>query len=284
MIKPLTFLFLLTLSFGCDKPSQSALLSQPPERIISMAPSVTETLYALDLQDRLMAVSTYCTYPEAAQHLPKIGDYGNYNFEAIVSLNPDLVILLEEFDAEKIRLTGLGIPYLETGTYFIADILESIKAIGETCDVEDRSQKLIQQLESRMDTLTKNEINPPRTLLVFNRQPESGEVKQIHAFGTACLHNELLEMAGGKNVVEGKLPFAILSREAIMRLNPDVIIELSALEAPPHNPTAPWASLSSVNAIRDNRIKVISGTQSFIPGPRFIETLEDIEIALQEEE
>jgi iron complex transport system substrate-binding protein len=273
----------VTLFCGCGKPVQPVASANYPERIISLAPSITETLYALGLGDRLIAASTYCTYPKAAQQLPKIGDYGNYNFEAIVSMKPDLVMLLSEFDAEKTRLTGLNIPYLETGTYFIDDILETIRVIGDTCGVEARSQELIEQLQNRMAAHVTNTTNRPRTLIVFNREPENGKVKQVHAFGTECLHNELLELAGGKNVVPGKLPFSILSREALLRLNPDVIIELSAANIP-DDPSAPWQNLSNIAAVKNNRITVITGNRTFIPGPRFIETLEDIAQAIQRNE
>lgn len=276
MIKRATFLFALALLCGCDKPTRPVPSGQPPERIISLAPSVTETLYFLGLEDKLIATSTYCNYPEAAQALPKIGDYGSYNFEAILSLKPDLVILLKEFDTEKTRLDGLGIPYLETGTYFIADILETIRKVGSTCGAEVPAEKLIAQLNTRMDSIRHYDGIRPRTLMVFNRQPAAGDVKQIHAFGTECLHNELLELAGGQNVVEGKLPFAILSREAILRLNPDVIIELTPAATAPDDPTEPWKQLSSVKAVRNNRITVLTGDRAFIPGPRFIDTLEDL--------
>jgi iron complex transport system substrate-binding protein len=280
MINRFTFLFALALLCGCGKPTRPVTSGPPPERIISLAPSVTETLYALGLEDKLIATSTYCRYPEAAQKLPKIGDYGNYNFEAILSMKPDLVILLTEFDAEKYRLDGLGIPYLETGTYFISDIMETIKNIGATCGAKAAAEKLIAQLNSRMDSVQNKDRSRPRTLMVFNRQPSSGDVEQIHAFGTECLHNELLELAGGQNVMEGKLPFAILSREAILRLNPDVIIELTAADTAPDDPSEPWKKLSSVNAVRNNRITVITGNRTFIPGPRFIDTLEDLTQAL----
>jgi ABC-type Fe3+-hydroxamate transport system substrate-binding protein len=149
------------------------------------------------------------------------------------------------------------------------------------CGAEFQAEKLINQLKARMEALQKNDETRTRTLMVFNRQPASGDVEQIHAFGTECLHSELLNLAGGRNVVEGKLPFAILSREAIIRLNPDVIIELSATDTAPDDPSEPWNNLSSVTAVQNNRITVITGDRTFIPGPRFIETLDDITHAIR---
>jgi len=284
------FVFLVPLclffSGGCGKPAQPAVLNHPPERIISLAPNITETIYALDLGDKLVGATTYCTYPEAARAVPRIGGFGQFNYEAIVAARPDLVILHKEYETDKARLQGLGIPYLETGTYFIADILETIQAIGEACGVQERAEELISQLEDRIAELRGRQDGggtasvsaassglreSPRVLITFGG--EDGE--SIQAFGPECIHNELLGIAGGKNIVEGGLPFAILSREAVLRLNPDIIIELApGLENTGH-PSRRWEKLDAVNAVKNNRIHVLTGDYTCIPGPRFIQTLED---------
>jgi len=111
----------------------------------------------------------------------------------------------------------------------------------------------------------------PRVLLTFG----STEEGSIQAFGPACIHNELLEIAGGKNVIEGKLPFATLSREAVLRLNPDIIIELAPELDDGAKPSNHWKKLTAVNAVKNNRIHVLTGDYTCIPGPRFIQTLED---------
>ena len=102
----------LFFSGGCGKPAQPAVLEHPPERIISLAPNITETIYALDLGDKLVGATTYCTYPEAARAVPRIGGFGQFNYEAIVAARPDLVILHKEYETDKALLQGLGIPYL----------------------------------------------------------------------------------------------------------------------------------------------------------------------------
>jgi len=278
MIRQLTFLCILTLLCGCGKPAQPAVLDHPPERIISLAPNITETVYALGLGGKLVGATTYCTYPEAARAVPRIGGFGQFNYEAIVAARPDLVILHKEYEADKIRLKGLGIPYLETGTYFIADILETIRSIGEACGAQEQANELVAQLEDRIAEIRQaghpeasGQSARPRILITFG----SGETESIQAFGPECIHNELLEIAGGENVVDGRLPFATLSREAMLRLNPDIIIVLAPELDDGAEPAPRWKTLATVNAVKNNHIHVLASDYTCIPGPRFIQTLED---------
>ena len=273
MNRALFILSCLALLAGCRK--QSAPESSGiPERIVSLAPNITETIYALELGDRLVGATTFCTYPEAAKNIPRVGGFGQFNFEAIVSLKPDLVILHTEYASEKHRLQNLGIPYLETESFFMADILKSIRNIGDACGTVQEADALIADINKRTPGNHKTG-NAPRVLITFGSQTEG--VDQIQAFGTECLHNELLELAGGKNVIENKLAFSVLSKEAVIRLNPDIIIQLAPGSEPLDNPTAAWKELSGVAAVRNNRIHVLTGDYTCIPGPRFIRILEDFE-------
>ena len=273
MIKRITFLFVLALLCGCGEPTRPGAPNHPPERIVSLAPNITETLYALGLGDKLVGATSFCTYPEAATHVPRVGGFGQFNFEAIVSAQPDLVILHEEYDAEKARLAGLGIPYLETGSYFIADILETIRVIGEACGAEQEATDLIGQLNNRMAELRKDPDDQPGVLITFGGSA-GDDIEQIHAFGTECIHNELLGIAGGRNVVTGKLPYSILSREAVLRLNPDIIIQLAPGQEQVDDPSNAWKKLAAVNAVKNKQVHLLTGDYTCIPGPRFIQTLE----------
>ena len=249
---------------GCGKPQRLPVATHQPERIISLAPNITETIYALGLEEKLVGDTPYCLYPAAARTLPKVGGFGSFNYEAIVSLRPDLVILHKEYDAEKERLAELGIPILETGTYFIADILETIRKIGDACGAEKQATELIQGLEKRINELqaSNEHIPPPRVLLLFG-----SELDPIQAFGPQCIHSELLKIAGGENVIKTKLPFVTLSHEAVIRLDPDLIIQL-APEAKVQSPPS--------NSLTDCPVYLLTNDYTCIPGPRFIQTLEDL--------
>jgi len=278
MIKQLICLAILALFCGCGKPSRAPSESKVPERIVSLAPNITETVFALGLGSSLVGVTSSCTYPEQALSVPRVGGYGQFNFETIYALQPDLVILHKEHETEKARLSALGLPCLETKSYFIADIMETIQTIGDACGASGPAENLINTLKTRMASVAPLSDNPPRVLIFFNRQPTSGAVAQVHAFGQSCLHNELVEFAGGQNVVTSKQPFVILSREALLRLNPDIIIELTTEEAEAPNA---WFNLSTITAVKNDCITVLHGRQHLIPGPRFVETLEAIAHAIR---
>jgi iron complex transport system substrate-binding protein len=272
MIKRFHILFaLLLLLAGCSQ-REPAKLTETPERIIALAPDITEIVYALGLSNKLVGASTYCNYPEAAKKLPRVGGFGQYNFEAIVSLHPDLVLLHKKYNAEKDRLTGLGIPFLETQTEHMTNIIASIQHVGAACGAETEANRLVARIQERI--ARPNPAGPhPRVLITFSG--DASIVEQIHAFGNDCLHNELLELAGGVNVIENNLAFSLLSKEAVIRLNPDIIIQLAPGTVAPEDPSKPWKDLKSVHAVQNNRIYVLTGDHTCIPGPRFIQILDD---------
>ncbi len=267
------YLFIFLLLAGCGSHSDKPITPEIPERIISLAPDVTETVYALGLGDKLVGATTYCVYPEAAKNVPRVGGFGQYNFEAIVALKPDLVILHWKYESEKSRLDGLGIPYLETKTEHMTDIIDSIRKVGEACGAKETANLLLAEINVQRALQLENNNRKARVLITFGGS--ASEIDQIHAFGADCLHNELLELAGGINVVENKLAFSTLSKEAIIRLNPDIIIQLAPGTEAPEDPAKAWKQLSSVKAVQDNRIYVLTGDYTCIPGPRFIQILKD---------
>jgi iron complex transport system substrate-binding protein len=283
MIRRFTVACLLLLA-GCGERSDPVSASRNPERIIALAPNITETVYALGLEHKLVGVTTFCTYPEAARDIPRVGGFGQFNYEAMVTLNPDLVIVHEEYDTDKARLESLGIPYLETGSYFVSDIIKTIRKIGTACGAQPRAETLIRQLNTRMAERRRNPPKRARVLIAFGGSADD-DIGQVHAFGTECLHNELLRIAGGQNVLSEKLPYSTLSKEAILRLNPEIIIvlapELETIDAE----RSQWKRLSGVQAVEHDRVHILTGDYTCIPGPRFIQTLEDFaEIILQNNE
>ena len=273
MIKKYLIYMTALLLFGCGKPIKPTALDQPPERIIALAPDITESVYALGLGDKLVGATTYCLYPEAAQKVPRVGGFGQFNFEAIVALKPDLVILHWKYESEKTRLQGLGIPYLKIKTFSTSDIIDSIQSIGSSCNANDNAEELISAINNRIAEQQMSAKEIPRVLITFGG--DASTIDQIYAFGKASLHNELLELAGGTNVVENNLAFSTLSKEAVIRLNPDIIIQLTPGMKAPENPFNAWKDLSGINAVQHNRIYVLTGDYTCIPGPRFIQTLDD---------
>ncbi len=278
MIKRIHFLAVLfALLFGCGRP-QPAPPAGPMLRIISLAPNITEMVYLLGLGDKLVGATAYCIWPDEAVAVPRIGGFGQYNFEAIVSLSPDLVLLHRNHESEKARLNDLGIPCLEIRDEHPAEILESLRAIGAACGAEAQAEKLTADIRQQLANVKKPQ-NPPRVLITFSGG--AAEAEPIYAFGADCLHNDLLELAGGRNVVENKLPFSTLSKEAVIRLNPDIIIQLAPRTQAPADPAAAWEAYGSVSAVQQQRVYVLTGSYTCIPGPRFTRILADFEQILE---
>jgi len=269
---------LLFLAFGCGK--KEAVSAQPqkiPQRIISFAPNITETLCALGLGNKIVGNTPYCTSFNSTNKCAKIGSFGHFNFEAIVSLHPDLVILHHENTKEIHYLKQLHIPTLPTGSFTIADILETIQKIGTACGVEKKANALISKLKTDIESHRKHPANPPRVLLLFG----SNHPKKLYAFGRKSLQHELLEIVGGQNVIQQNRPFVELSTEALIRLNPDLII-LLVPNAPPL-PQQEWNKLSALSAVQHHRIVQLTGNYTCIPSPRFIQTLNDFSRLINEQ-
>lgn len=258
---------------GCSKQPTVEMQADIPQRIISLAPDITEIIYALDLGEKLVGATAYCSYPDAAKKVPRVGGFGQFNFEAMVSLKPDLVILHWKYEAEKTRLQGLGIPYLETHTEHMEDIISSIQKVGEACGANAKADQLINDIHTRISNHRKIQKERPRVLITFGG--DAAALDQIYAFGADSLHNELLEIAGGTNVVQNNLSFSTLSKEAVIRLNPDIIIQLAPGMETSEDPSKPWKELHGINAVQHNRIYVLTGDHTCIPGPRFIQILDD---------
>lgn len=269
MIKRILSLMMLLL-LGCGKQAVPPAAEYAPERMISLAPNITQILNDLGLANRLVGISRFSD-SDTVRDLPVVGDFMNINYEMIVSLRPDLVILEKSSDAQQLRLENLGIPYLETGSLTLADILESIRKIGEACNAAEQATTLLAQLDREMEDARNTPDHRPRILLAFSDFSNQSKIEQVYAFGSSCIHSELLTIAGGDNVVIDGRPSVTLSREALIRLNPELIIELSA-----GGPTNHWANLSSIDAVRNSKIHVLSGTYTTIPSPgHLMHTLQD---------
>ena len=261
MIKHAICLITFALLCGCDKPARPAPSAKPPERIISLAPNITDTLHDLGLGNRLVGISRF-SETDGASDLPVVGDFMNINYEAVVSLEPDLVVIEKSSDDQKARLENLGIPYLETGSLTIGEVLGSIRTIGRTCSVDGQADKLITRLERQIAAARNTPAHRPRTLLTFSDFSNHTKIEQVYAFGADCIHSELLGIAGADNVITDSRPSVTLSREAVIRLNPELIIELAA-----GGPTNHWETLSSVDAVKHHRVYALDGPYTTIPSP-----------------
>ena len=252
-------------------------------RIVSMSPSITETLFALDLGDRVVGVTSFCKYPIEAQEKVNVGGYIDPNYEALITLKPDLVIILPEHENIHDYLTELDIKYLVVNNKKVSDIIDAIIIIGRVCGAEKRAQELVKNIKSRIQKIQEQTkgLSKPRVLISVGRTIGSGSLKDVYIAGGNTFFGELISYAGGKNAFESnKMKYPVLSAEGFLHLNPDIIIDMvpdiKKMGLNENMLLKEWESISDVNAVRNNRVYVLSQDYIVSPGPRFIMLLEDL--------
>ena len=264
---------------GRDAPAQ-------PQRIVSLSPSITETLFALGLGDRVVGVTRYCTHPPEARGRRQVGGYYDPGYEAVVALMPDLVVLREDHDRVRRVLLGLGLEVLSVEHRTLEGVLDSVPAIGRAAGVGPRADVLLASLRERMAAVSARapRANRPRALVCVGRTVGSGRLEDVYIAGRDGFYDRMLRLAGGANAYTGRLPFPAVAAEGILMLDPDVIIDLvpdpERLAGGEAELRRDWESLPNVRAVRDGRVYVFGEDYVTIPGPRFVLTLERIARAL----
>ncbi len=194
-------------------------------RVISLAPNITEMIYALGAQDALIGVTDYCVYPPEAQEKVRLGGHFNPNREKIISMQPDFVFSApSRRDLEaNLETTGIKVVFLPNSK--ISDILESIKTLGEQLGVPERAEELVDEIKGGLDELKqKSPEERPSILYILGHPP--GVLREIYAAGPNTFLDEMIEAAGGRNVLyDSEVEYPLVSREVMIRRVPDIVID-----------------------------------------------------------
>lgn len=255
-----------------------------PRRLVSLAPSITETLYALGAGDRLLAATDYCDYPAEAGRLPKVGGYYNPNYEVIVSLHPDVAVLLTEHQDAARRLRQLRVPVLAVEMHSLAGLITTYLQLGALCGAEAQGAVLIRDLLAAVAQCRPEGPAPnpaPRVLLVISRDYQEPGIRETYAAGRGEFYDELLQLAGAENAYGRRWPkYPKLTAEGLLAIDPDVIIELVAdprsLSRPVDRLAADWRQVPGLRAARDGRVEILAGSYTVRPGPRLPLLLRDL--------
>lgn len=260
------------------------------ERIVSLSPSITETLFALELGNNVVGRTRFCNYPRDVKSIPEVGGYLDLNYEQIISLKPDLVILLPEHEKAQQYLSELGINFLQVDNKTVADILNTISAIGKHCGVPENSKLLLDNIETTISKIKAKtqDLSKPKTLISIGRTLGVGEISEMYVAGTNTYFTELIFIAGGNTIFEDEsIAYPTLSAEGLLSVNPDVIIDFfnqaSATNLSKNEILKDWETMKGLSAVDNNRITVLSSDYISIPGPRFILLLKDIAKAIHPE-
>lgn len=244
-----------------------------PRRIVSLSPSITEILYGLGAWENVVGVTIYSDFPPEAKNLPKVGGWVNPNLEAILALKPDLVIMIEDQDrifGDKIRKIGLKTLAVESNNT-IKDISNSISKIGKTLGKEKEAHKVIEILNSNLEQIRDktNNANPKRVLFIVGRNP--GTLEDIYVIGSRNFIDEIITLSGGENVVSAYRFSIKISKEAILSLNPEVIIEVNHENINKNEALKIWDGLKEVSAVKNKEFYIIADTTLLHPSQRISE-------------
>ena len=248
-----------------DDRGTTLTLSKAPQRIVSLLPSLTETVCALGQCQRLVGVDRYSDYPASVTKLPQVGGGLDPNIEAIVALRPD-VVLAASSSRTAMRLVSLGIPVFALEPKTQADVQRTIEKLGLLLDVPD-APKLWREIDAGVTAAAQSlpaRVRGTRVYFEVNRGPFGA--------GEASFIGEILTRLGVKNILPAKLgPFPKINPELVVRENPDLILVGSAnLEGLEQRPG--W---SNIRAIREQHVCVFGDEQSNVlvrPGPRMAES------------
>ena len=237
------------------------------ERIVILAPSATETLFALGAGARVVGVCGQCDYPPEAARLPTVGGYLTPSVEAVLAARPDLVIAVPSpGNREAVRaIERAGVRVLVVQDRQLADLWDSIRAIADALGIPEAGERLAADVRGRLDAVRARVAGRPaaRVLLVVGHSP-------LVVSGGATLQGELIEIAGGTNVAaDVGTAWPQVSLELVVARAPEVIID--AAMGTDEGGTALFAGLDTVPAVRDKRIVRITADAVFRTGPRVAE-------------
>jgi iron complex transport system substrate-binding protein len=242
-----------------------------PQRIISLAPSNTEILFALGLGDRVVGVTDYCNYPPEAQQKEKVMGYSTPNIERIVALNPDLILAGYGNPIDVVyTLEGLGLTVFGIKTTDLDDLLNDIRTVGEITDKEVEAQALTSEMAVGIQTVTNQteelEQRPKVFYLLWG-----GEDGPLWTAGSGTFENVLIEKAGGVSICQNLTSYTTISIEEVIARDPEIIITSEGSYEWAINATGP---LAGTNASQTDRIFTCDDDLVQRPGPRLVKGLE----------
>jgi iron complex transport system substrate-binding protein len=252
-----------------------------PHRIVSLTPALTEILFALDLGDRVVGVTEYCDTPPEAKTRPKVGGYVNPSVEAVVALRPELVVVSPgpgNRDAvQAMDRAGLRIAVVPAET--LDETFRAIDAVAAAAGDSARGRALVAKLRERIDAVGRRVAGKPRVRVLFSVQ-----VDPIIVAGRGTLPSQLLEAAGGVNVVEAER-YPKLGVESVVQLAPEIVLQ-SRMDVAHGDGSAErtaWMRWSAIPAIAQGHLVILPDDATLRPGPRVADAVEQLATILHPE-
>lgn len=264
-----TYPLVLTDSFG-----REVTIPEQPESIVSLAPSSTEILFALDLGDKVIGVTEVCDYPQEALAIEKMGGFQGVDVEKIIAADPDLIIADSLTTKEVVeQLESLGFPVLAIRAASVEEMLEHIELIGKAANVNEKADEVIAGLRARIDAVSQKvqDINEEDRPLVFYEVWHDA----LMSVGPNTFIHDVIEIAGGRSATaDATTDWPVVDLENLLASNPDVLILGHVGQTPEEAKARPnW---QSVNAVKNDRVYTINPDLFSRPGPRLVDALEEL--------
>jgi iron complex transport system substrate-binding protein len=255
---------------------------EPPRRVVTLAPSLTDMVVALGQADRLVGVTRYDDAPEVAA-LPRVGGFLDPNPEVVIALDPDLVLWVTDGGAlpavrrlaDVARASRGGpFPILAVPVVSVADVLATARLVGAALGHPARGERLAADLAAGVERVRSRTagLPRPRVLFVVGREP-------LVVAGPGSFPDELLRLAGAENAVAGDRPWPVYPLELAVAADPDVVVDAAVNE-----PADGIARISAVLAVRRGAVVRLANDDALRPGPRLVRGLEALAAALHPEE
>lgn len=278
---------LVTMTTGCqpqfhpgtftDDMGREISIDKIPQRIVSHVPSITETLFALDLGERVVGVSDYCNYPPEAGLKPSVGNYFNPSIETIIAQDPDLVITDGYSEGLIPQLESLGVTCVVIDPKDMDGILKDIELLGRITGAEGRAREVIKSMRDRILRVTTAAEDAPRVRVFYTFATTN--LSNPWTAGPGSFADSLITMAGGENIAaNAQSAWVQFSIEALCHADPEVILidvshgtaVMSEEELGAH---PAWRELT---AVKQGRVYIIDGDLVNRSGPRIVQGLEEI--------
>ena len=254
-----------------DDLDRKLYLAKPPKRIVSLAPSITESLFAIGLDDEIVGVTDFCNYPPAALTKPKVA-YSQPNLESLVALEPQLVLAPPSFLRADLltKLEQLKIPTFVLESKTVEDIFGHIQLLGRMVGRASEANAFAADLRKQVMALTKKVEDRPRPTLLYvlNSEP-------LITVGPGSFIHHLIELAGGRNAAErANAPYPRLTMEEVLTQNPDILLfPIGEYEGIPQAEQDRWKRWESLRAVQDGKLFQVQADLLNRPGPRVLDGL-----------
>lgn len=260
------------------------ILSGPhlfPERIVSLAPALTEIIFELGRGESLVGVTTYCDHPPRVKALPRVGGLMDLNLEMLIQLKPDLIVLYPE-SMDKVRVLKNRCRLLEVPHRNLNDLYRAIEKISGALGTERKGNDLVGKIKKKLDAIRKKSAGQrkKKTLLIAGRNPD--RLSNMTLIGKRDFLNEILEICGGTNAYRGEIDYPSVSVEGIVGMDPLWIIEFSVFfqNINRRRVLALWQRYPVIRAVKRGNLKIIVDPKWLRPGPRVTEVAEALHALL----